>query len=59
MEDKKKLCPMMFASGVLPYRCVEEECAWWVTYYRGAKNETSECVIRTIRCLYDMRESMA
>ena len=58
MEDKKKLCPMMFANQH-PYRCVEEECAWWVTYYGGAKNETSECVMRTIRCLYDMRESMA
>jgi len=52
-ENKKLWCPMTFNSKT-HCECMKQECAWWATYYRGDKNEFSECAVAGISFLLDV-----
>jgi hypothetical protein len=51
----KSVCPITFTAQRGPFECCEEQCAWWVTHYKGKDYEYSECCIRSIICLEDMQ----
>ena len=50
----KNICPMTLSKPDGPYACAESQCHWWTTYYRGSKNEFSECCIKAISLLFDL-----
>lgn len=45
---EEKLCPLLTCSAKEAVHCMEENCAWWRTYYSQARGKTGACALLDI-----------